>query len=757
VFELDKCGLSLQPIWDCRKRRDAFHYLLRSLTAMRYLSKAERDRRVKHSRHEFQLSFSQALLRGLIVDEFQERNQGCDKENPLINRRLAAAVSHFIYHLRLVGPRDYKAFFNERNYEKVAQLLDTHSPILYYQEIKHCLNFYLHSSFVGTEDSLVEGIQRVFLPPQEILTSLLKGTEHSVPYHKKLTSAQLELHELAFKKFKEQFPDGYCFTRGVRSSIRSSIGYFILLLDLEGKDDLGAFSKPSNYDEVTRQLQTPPLPVSKRKSIEFAGTLNNYIRAAFLCCQKPAERLFSSGNLRLTPSQAILHQHALEYFRQKAKDIVDLPQKPFLHARSVLAYFIVALNLQGPEDLHHFSQRKSFETAIDALRAGRFELGPSTIRNFVSALKWIYKACSGGEPFEQTTKVILDQLDPQLNQLLKRFYPHRHTRSGRALSLRKLIEYSNIKEVTQLREKSPYERLLQGLQEDDNIKSTTIYNDFSNLATFLDRIIQGYISLGGVQIDRNYARALMRQNEFIWGKKKGYACRDKDEIQLWISTLPTIEERALWALFAEGLRRHDVLPRPDPYTGKPAGLRWSKFAEGRKCLKNVQRKRLRNQRSNHPWIRLSDSTVDLLKHHQAEANPTSPESFIFSFGGTKLTKNSRIHFKRLQDFLETQEMIAHSEISPCILTCLRKLIERGYPTPHELRHSWETHATERKMQVEYRRYHLNHCQQGGDAIYLHIDERPEAYFAEYDRAAPKYQYGFSMAMQVYPEIRKRNF
>ncbi|MFQ5976909.1 MAG: hypothetical protein ACE5OZ_02110 [Candidatus Heimdallarchaeota archaeon] len=752
AFDLDKLGLSLQPIWDCRKRRDAFHYLLRSLTAMRYLSKAERDRRVKHSRYEFQLSFSQALLRGLIIEEFQKRNPSCYEIYPQLNRRLPAAVSHFIHLLRLGGPEEYKSFFNEENYESFDQVLDTHSSISYYQEIKRCVNLHLHNNFIGAEDLLTKSLQKVFLHPREILASLLKGTRQSVPYHKKLARSQLELHELAFKKFNERFPDGYCFPRGIKSNIRSSIGYFILLLDLEGKDNLEAFYEPSNYDNVVQQLQTPPYSVCKRRSKEFAAVLNNYIRAAFICSENPIERPFSSRNIRLTPSQGKLHQQALEDFRQKAKHTVDIPKSPFNQARSALAYFIAALDIKSPEDLHHFSQRTSYEKVIDALRAGRFGLSPATIRSFVFTLKWIYEVCSGGKPFERTTEIILDQLDPQLNQLLKQFYPHRHTRSGKALSLRKLIEYGNIESVEQLGEKAPYKQLLEGLQDNENIAPTTIYNDFSNLAALLDRIIRGYISVGGIHIDRNFARAIMIQNVSIWGKKESYACRDEDEIQLWISSLPTIEERALWALFAEGLRRHDVLQRPDPYTGNPTGLRWSNFDERKKCLKNVQRKRLRNLRSIHTWIRLSDSTVNLLKQWKTEANPKSSDSFIFSFGGTKLTNKSRAHFNSLQEFLKKHEMIAHSKISPNIRASVRKLIERGYPTPHELRHSWETHATERKMQMEYRRYHLNHRQQGGDAVYLHIDERPEAYFREYDRAAPKYQYNFSSMALVYPEM-----
>ncbi|MFQ5978445.1 MAG: hypothetical protein ACE5OZ_09980 [Candidatus Heimdallarchaeota archaeon] len=131
------------------------------------------------------------------------------------------------------------------------------------------------------------------------------------------------------------------------------------------------------------------------------------------------------------------------------------------------------------------------------------------------------------------------------------------------------------------------------------------------------------------------------------------------------------------------------------------------------------------------------------------------------------------HFKRLQ--LWYKRLKSDLTANPKLQRTLHKLIMRKNArdktgvTPHQFRHAWDTLAMNNKMQTEFRIYHMNHQQQiRGDEIYLHfskqdqqskgdeiyfqIADHAQAYFEEYDRAAPKYHYDFLLAKQVYLEF-----
>ncbi|MFQ5977334.1 MAG: hypothetical protein ACE5OZ_04285 [Candidatus Heimdallarchaeota archaeon] len=582
------------------------------------------------------------------------------------------------------------------------------------------------------------------------------------------------------------------------STLRFVLARLLLLLDIQTRADLWQLCDINTYDKIPQldAADSSMRRICNTKDVDattaFHCVVRNLTAMRYLSTKEQSLAFVGGKPFPLTYAQRLLRGLIIDAFWQNQS--LSHPISAFLSARlrTAVAYFIALLNLQGPQDLPAFFALENYAMVARQLETVTSYTNPSYPYSLIKCLSVYIQptlfAAPGGPsalfqkillappqilsallatakthprsltnlpPLEGTEKpyvfrlarIKARKLPPAITHPLHQWYMNVNTRKKIHLALRYLIEYAAITTPEELTSYETFERFYQNLSQQDGITQNHIHALFTDLSSFLQKAIKSHLPIDGVLLERDFARAVLERYR-LTSQCKHYKCRDQDEVELWISTLPTAEERAIWALYAEGLRRIEVLPRPDPYDPKKwIGLSWSNIDPTNCCLTSIRRKKLRNGPGNHPFIRLSEVTVQLLEdHHRTSAR----KQFCFSINPTRLRKDYLRHFQRLQQWLARLE--AAPTAAPHVLTTLQKLIHRGHITPHQLRRTWNTLATENKIQFEYKRYHMHHAQRGGDRVYLEISERPAAYFAEYDRAAPKYIFDFSLAEQVYPKL-----
>ncbi|MFQ5977324.1 MAG: hypothetical protein ACE5OZ_04235 [Candidatus Heimdallarchaeota archaeon] len=610
-----------------------------------------------------------------------------------------------------------------------------------------------------------------------------------------LTPDQVALVELAYNLLKTnpKVPQRYRRRKDYRYVLRP----FVRLLKLESPDDLWQFCDITNYDRLIELIRsTEPDWYSPYKIHIFHCVLKNLTAMRYLSKKEWRRKLGVLNQittLSLSYSQELLRGIVLDVFWKYCEDNPgEIHISSTLEERlpNAVRHFIHFLNLEGPNDFPEFFKYANYEIVVEKL-ANSALTHKKNIRRLSGYLtNFLYKSFTDTKSISakglqktflypreilaeihneiedsmpscnllsslktRKARILVHKVPLEIEKLLNTWYPNRNTREEIHLSLRWMIEYGKVTHFGELAHFKTFKQFYDNLIIQEGITRQTILKRLESLSSFIQKAIKSQSSIVGTIFRVDYAKALIeRQN--LRREHNRNICRDKDEIELWISTLPTVEERAIWALYAEALRNIEVLPHEDPYDpDRTIGLRWSQFDPTKRCLTKVRRKTYRDGFKTHAVIRLSEATFKLLLAQQAQQGNNE---FIFSLTGGAVRYRYQKHFQRLQEWLI--EMESHPTGNSSLFQPLRKLLTRKYGEgrigvlPHQFRHTWDTLAAENKMQDIYRRYHMAHNLKGGDHYYVHIDKRPEAYFAEYDHAAPKFHYNFSLAKEVYPEL-----
>ncbi|MHA2247922.1 MAG: hypothetical protein ACXADY_23445 [Candidatus Hodarchaeales archaeon] len=280
------------------------------------------------------------------------------------------------------------------------------------------------------------------------------------------------------------------------------------------------------------------------------------------------------------------------------------------------------------------------------------------------------------------------------------------------------------------------------------------------LSAIFTKLIKYEIDFNGFTFTKNRASLASEQWKVIKSQNH-YISREIEEIEYWINSQTSIRNKAIWSLYAHGLRNHEI--RLEKVKEKTSGsfkinknyyngLQINQIDFNRKCLTNVKRKGLKMQK----FTCLDNKTITLLKnwlnyrkqfHPEIENDPVLSK-FVFSIkDGTIVSKLGTTHFKYLKKKLESkikrlERKKTNNELIPPALTkeinILTKIIKNGKITPHQLRHSWDILATRNNMRDYLRRYHLNHTLKGMDHVYVAPHITYEEYREEYDKNAPKF-------------------
>ncbi|MFQ5978756.1 MAG: hypothetical protein ACE5OZ_11565 [Candidatus Heimdallarchaeota archaeon] len=608
-------------------------------------------------------------------------------------------------------------------------------------------------------------------------------------WYKLITPEQAELAETLHELLKNcpQIPK---FTRS-RGQLRFILARFIRLLNLQGPEDLWKFCDIRNYDKLVEldraDSSTERIYGNERLHWALQHVVKTLTAMRYLSEAELAENLTPNfKKLNLSFSQRLLCGFIVDEFRHRGKYRPKPPYESYRGMRASVGYFISRLSLQGPEGLKAFFEPDNYEKIVDLLATERT---PKNKKRTLQDRKFLYHyiretlLAPGNSPSELLRNVQLDprqiwsdlltisaesipshtirlarirarKLDPAIRTQLEQFYRNRQTRKNANLALRYILEYGDISCLSELSNYEHFERFYHNLRGSEGVSEKRIAVLFKLLSSFMKKVIKTGSSISGSVFRVNHARTVILRYG-LTPRHERHVARDKDEIELWISTLPTAEEQALWALYAEGLRYSEPLVRSDPYDPNTMiGLEWSQFDERNRCLTNLRRKALVNRSKIHPVIRLGETTVSLLVEHQKANNE---REFVFLLTQKQVSHNYKRHFKHLQRWFS--KLKTDPTANPELVRRLHKLLNRENEkgkfvrvTPHQFRHTWNTLAVENRMQSEYRHYHMHHRPSEGDNVYIHISDRPKTYFAEYDRAAPKYQYDFSLAREVYPEL-----
>ncbi|MHA2232516.1 MAG: hypothetical protein ACXAB4_08485, partial [Candidatus Hodarchaeales archaeon] len=437
-----------------------------------------------------------------------------------------------------------------------------------------------------------------------------------------------------------------------RDSFRNVLTRIILLLNLQGLKDLWQLCEITNYDRVLELEQKNKNSSSMKKICEseywlavFRHMVHNFTAMHYLPKTTLQQLKLCRTKVQLTNGQSLLAglvREELHLLKLKTPKWFD--KKGIVP--SAVAHFIYVLNLQGPHDLKAFFIPANYLKATrlmdsksalqDQRHANHLKrclaefIQPIFTRSDSTASEILTKICLDPKKIQRElfpnvketvkshairlARIRAQELSPEIEELLRRLYKNKNVRRDVHLALRYILEYGEIPNLSKLSDFEALERFYENLKQQDDVSEHNIVRILKSLSNFIQKTIDGQFPVAGVIFEKNYARAtILRSGLSGFARKTRHICRDQDEVELWISTLPTWEERAVWALYAEGLRAIEPLAHEDPYEpGKRIGLRWTDFDPSNCCLRNVRRKVTVARRKKHPIIRLNEATAAVL-------------------------------------------------------------------------------------------------------------------------------------------------
>ncbi len=318
--------------------------------------------------------------------------------------------------------------------------------------------------------------------------------------------------------------------------------------------------------------------------------------------------------------------------------------------------------------------------------------------------------------------------------------------------------------------------------------NANIYNKLKCFSAILRKFMKRYTIIDGYQFTKDPVYAI--KEDFGVPKRNKRRNRNKNEVEMWINSMSNPRDKAMWMLYALGLRNHEIriyevnenvqgaieyspqiTHRGTPYKRKEiartrnrlnrregsiwiTGLRINQIDWEKICLRNIKRK---GSKELQELLMLDDMTLLAIKRWLEFRKENLPEiendpmtaQFVFPILGRAFSSQiGTKHFEYLKNELlqncrnrYEKRKAEGKDVSTSFLQelkTLENLIKNGKITPHELRHTWDTLADQNNMRETIRRYHLNHKLGSMDYVYVHVEY--EDYRKEFDLKAPKFNF-----------------